>query len=68
MTEIIPYLFYRDVPAALDWLARCFGFTEDMRHKTASGMHAEMSLDGKRVMMGQGVHLESMAPPVWAGR
>lgn len=39
-TEIIPYIFYRDVPAALAWLARAFGFTEEMRHATPSGMHA----------------------------
>jgi PhnB protein len=53
-TEIIPYLFYRDVPAALDWLTRAFGFAEEMRHATPSGMHAEMILDGRRIMMGQG--------------
>ena len=27
-TKVIPYLFYRDVPAALDWLGRAFGFKE----------------------------------------
>jgi hypothetical protein len=27
-TEIIPYIFYRDVPAALEWLTRAFGFAE----------------------------------------
>jgi len=53
-TEIIPYIFYQDVPAALDWLARAFGFTEQMRHATPSGMHAQMMLDGRRIMMGQG--------------
>ncbi len=53
-TEIIPYIFYRDVPAALDWLARAFGCTEEMRHATPSGMHAQMTLDGQRIMMGQG--------------
>lgn len=43
--EIIPYIFYRDVPAALDWLARAFGFTEEMRTSTPSGgMHGEMTL------------------------
>jgi len=54
ITEIIPYVFYRDVPAALEWLARAFGFTEAMRHATPNGMHAEMTLDGQRIMMGQG--------------
>jgi PhnB protein len=53
-TEIIPYIFYRDVPAALDWLARAFGFTEEMRHATPNGMHAQMRLDDHRIMMGQG--------------
>jgi hypothetical protein len=24
-TEIIPYIFYRDFPATLDWLAHAFG-------------------------------------------
>lgn len=54
-TEIIPYIFYEDVPAALDWLARAFGFTEEMRHATpGGGMHAQMTLGGQRIMMGQG--------------
>jgi len=54
-TEIIPYIFYRDVPAALEWLARAFGFKEEMRVSTASGgMHGQMLLDGQRIMMGQG--------------
>ena len=30
-TEIIPYIYYGDVAAALDWLARAFGFKEEMR-------------------------------------
>ena len=53
-TQIIPYLFYDDVPAALDWLARAFGFTEELRHAKNGGMHAQMTLDGQRIMMGQG--------------
>lgn len=61
--EIIPYLFYRDVPAALDWLARAFGFREESRHPTPSGMHAEMSLDGRRIMLGGGGGDGRMVPP-----
>ena len=54
-TEIIPYIFYQDVPKALDWLARAFGFVETMRVGTPSGgVHGEMILDGRRIMMGQG--------------
>ena len=53
-TRIIPYIFYRDVPAALDWLTRAFGLTEEMRHPKESGMHAQMTFGGQRIMMGQG--------------
>jgi uncharacterized glyoxalase superfamily protein PhnB len=53
-TEIIPYIYYSDVAAALDWLARAFGFTEEMRTSTPSGgVHGEMTLDGQRIMLGQ---------------
>ncbi|HEX3350929.1 MAG TPA: VOC family protein [Acetobacteraceae bacterium] len=54
--EIIPYLFYSDLPAALEWLTRAFGFVENMRTGTPSGgLHAEMSMGGQRIMMGQPV-------------
>jgi uncharacterized glyoxalase superfamily protein PhnB len=53
-TEVIPYIFYRDVPAALEWLARAFGFVEELRHAKESGMHGQMTLDSQRIMMGQG--------------
>src|SRR5208283_6053818 len=66
-TEIIPYIFYRDVPAALDFLSRAFGFTELMRIGKPSGMHAEMTLDGQRIMMGQGSKDWGMVAPIEAG-
>ena len=54
-TEIIPYIFYRDVAEALEWLTRAFGFKEELRTATPrGGMHGEMSFDGQRIMMGQG--------------
>jgi uncharacterized glyoxalase superfamily protein PhnB len=63
-TEIIPYIFYRDVPAALDWLARAFGFVEEMRTGTPSGgMHAQMRLGGQRIMLGQGAGDRGMRSP-----
>src|SRR5215472_14187546 len=63
-TEIIPYIFYRDVPKALEWLARAFGFAEEMRTGTPSGgMHGEMSLNGQRIMMGQGAKDWGMVSP-----
>ena len=61
--EIIPYIFYRDVPAAIDWLARAFGFTEEMRHATPGGMHAQMRFGGRRIMMGQGSSDWNMQSP-----
>ena len=42
--QIIPYLFYRDVPAALDFLTRAFGFKEEMRHRHAERRRAWRSL------------------------
>src|ERR1700730_6584160 len=62
-TQIIPYIFYRDVPAALDWLGRAFGLTEEMRQATPGGMHAQMTLDGQRIMMGQGSKEWGMLSP-----
>ena len=67
-SEIIPYIFYRDVPAALEWLTRAFGLREEMRAPTPSGMHAEMSFDGCRIMMGQGAADWRMGPPGEDGR
>jgi len=53
--KVIPYLFYEDVPAALEFPARAFDLTEEMRHATPSGsMHAEMRLGVQRIMMGGG--------------
>jgi PhnB protein len=62
-TQIIPYIFYRDVPAALGWLSRAFGFTEELRHPTPSGMHAQMMFGGQRIMMGQGSREWRMQSP-----
>jgi hypothetical protein len=66
--QIIPYLFYSDVPAALDFLTRAFGFKEEMRVGTPSGgMHGEASFKGQLVMMGQGAHERSLKTPKAVG-
>jgi uncharacterized glyoxalase superfamily protein PhnB len=66
--QIIPYLFYRDVGAALDFLTRAFGFKEEMRTGTPSGgMHGEASFQGQLVMMGQGALERSLRAPRDAG-
>ena len=66
VTQIIPYIFYRDVPTALEWLARTFGFSEAMRHSTPGGMHAQMTFRGQRIMMGQGAKDWRMLSPIEA--
>jgi uncharacterized glyoxalase superfamily protein PhnB len=67
-TEIIPYLFYNDVAAALTFLQRAFGFAETMRVGTPSGgIHAEVELDGRKVMLGQGGASWHMGPPGQGG-
>ena len=66
--QIIPYLFYRDVPAALEFLGRAFGFKEEMRHETPSGgVHGEASFQGQLVMLGQGGRQHSLNTPKDAG-
>jgi uncharacterized glyoxalase superfamily protein PhnB len=51
---VTPYLFYDDPAAALEWLARAFGFVETERTTGgAGGMHAEMSVgQSGRVFLG----------------
>jgi PhnB protein len=54
MTQIVPYLLYKDCEAALDWLARAFGFEEVLRYTGEAGYvnHAEMRFDGVPIYMG----------------
>jgi uncharacterized glyoxalase superfamily protein PhnB len=62
--QIIPYLFYRDIGAALDFLCHAFGFKEEMREHTPSGgMHGEASFQGQLVMLGQGGTNQRLKPP-----
>jgi uncharacterized glyoxalase superfamily protein PhnB len=56
---ITPYLLYEDAAAAMDWLARAFGFREVLRTTgEAGGLHAEMEIaaDGARVYLGSPPH------------
>ena len=52
--RLMPYLFYKDVGAALEWLGKTFGFAERLRMPAEDGgiMHAEMGLEDCVVMMG----------------
>ncbi len=51
-TRVAPYLLYEDAAAALDWLAKAFGFRERFRHPVDGTIdHAEMELDGGLIML-----------------
>jgi uncharacterized glyoxalase superfamily protein PhnB/drug/metabolite transporter (DMT)-like permease len=52
--RITPYLLYEDCEAALEFLAKAFGFTEDLRVPGPDGKvtHAEMRLQDGVIMMG----------------
>ncbi|WP_233158990.1 VOC family protein [Actinophytocola xanthii] len=53
MTTLHCYLSYRDAPAALDWLARAFGFETTMRFDDDHGgvMHAEARLGDAAILL-----------------
>jgi uncharacterized glyoxalase superfamily protein PhnB len=51
---IFPALRYRDAPAAIEWLARAFGFEARMVVDGANGTvaHAELACGGAMIMLG----------------
>jgi uncharacterized glyoxalase superfamily protein PhnB len=51
---IAPYLLYEDCDAALDFLARAFGFREELRYTGPEGYvsHAEMRIGDGVIYMG----------------
>ncbi len=51
--NIFPFLRYQDAPAALEWLARAFGFQKLMEVTGADGSidHAEMSFGSGVIML-----------------
>ncbi len=52
---IFPALRYRDANAAIDWLERAFGFQEKAVYRDEDGavQHAELTLGGGLIMLGQ---------------
>ena len=50
----IPFLSYEDAPAALDWLAKAFGFERSEVHEreNGTGAHAEMRFADGMIMLG----------------
>jgi uncharacterized glyoxalase superfamily protein PhnB len=53
MQDIIPMLDYEDGPAAMDWLAKAFGFTEVTRMIGEDGLlaHGEMTIGSGMIML-----------------
>lgn len=52
--RITPFIAYEDAAAAIDWLGSAFGFRESGERVTDENgvvMHAEMELDGARIML-----------------
>ena len=53
MSQVIPYLYYADVPKAADWLVRVFGFEKIMVVPSGNGRHhGEVRFGAGVVMMG----------------
>jgi uncharacterized glyoxalase superfamily protein PhnB len=53
MSQVIPYLYYADVPKAAAWLASAFGFEKIMIEPTGNGRHhGEMRFGAGMIMMG----------------
>jgi PhnB protein len=53
MSQLIPYLYYADVPKAVAWLERAFGFEKIAIVPTGPDRHhGEMRFGGGMIMMG----------------
>ena len=54
MPRLTPHLFYNDLPAALEWLGKAFGFQKRFEVKGPYGsiIHAEMAVHDAVIMMG----------------
>ena len=53
-STLIPSLRYNDAPAAIEWLAKAFGFHKNAVYPNADGTiaHAQLTLGGGMIMLG----------------
>src|SRR5665809_173699 len=53
-SRIVPYVFYEDVASAIEWLAKAFGFVEQLRYTEDDGSvsHAEIRFSDGVIMLG----------------
>lgn len=68
-TPVITPVIYYDDPDTLDWLVSAFGFAVSMRIPGPDGkiLHAELTLNGDRIMVGQPVPARNWTTPLLAG-
>ena len=66
MPRITPYLVYKDLPSALAWLEKTFGFKPrfSMPGKDGKLLHAEMTFADGVIMMGPGNQQQKCVSPV----
>ena len=67
---VVPYLFYDDAAAAIDWYTKVFGFEERGRWADDSGkvMNAEMRVGDTELWLdGGGRRKDNDERPVWVG-
>ena len=67
---IVPYLFYDDAEAAMQWYARVFGFEERGRWPNAEGkiQNAEMRVGNTELWLdGGGKRTDTDERPTWIG-
>jgi len=67
---VVPYLFYDDAEAAIEWYTRVFGFTELSRWTNDQGLiqNAEMSIGSTELWLdGSGRRQDNDARPTWIG-
>jgi uncharacterized glyoxalase superfamily protein PhnB len=64
MSQVFPYLYYADVPKAVEWLVKAFGFEKIMIEPSGPGRHhGEVRLGAGVVMMGTATaQFESSSP------
>jgi uncharacterized glyoxalase superfamily protein PhnB len=64
--RIVPYLLYSDAPAAIDFLCRAFGFTEQFRLPMPDGRvgHAQLAYEGNLVMLASAFSEGGFASPL----
>lgn len=63
--RIMPYFFYEDVAASIEFLAKAFGFEIDAVHKLPNGkiVNAQATINGARIMMGPAQRQFGFASP-----